>query len=216
MTTQLNSQDSCLGKLDSCDGYLVCVDKEGSARLFDGDKFIDSNKDKATQLRCRRPFGTNGRNDVRQEVTSSRSRTNNSTLTSDVPPVLDDTFVDEDDEELLSTIIQTNSRGTNRFVDSSDANKTRGVHQGVSSLHHSKQESGRSISRTQQSYSVRSGSTIGSNGVHRAKGHASLFELAALTPKEQRVNEEKLKKFLHAHGENIIHRWWINNLIFLL
>lgn len=203
MTSQFNAQESCLGKLDSCDGYLVCVGKEGSARLFDGDKFIDNSKDRATQLRCRRPFGSSGRNDGRQEVIAARSRTNNSTLTSDVL-VLDDTFID-DEEEQSSANFQTNSQGMNRFVDSTGANisslnKTRGAHQGASSLHHS---SGRSISRTQQSYSVRSGSTIGSVGARRAKANASLFELAALTPKEQRVNEEKLKKFLHAHGKCI-------------
>jgi hypothetical protein len=30
--------------------------------------------------------------------------------------------------------------------------------------------------------------------------HPPLFELAALTPQEQRINEHKLKKFLAAHG----------------
>ena len=194
MAAQFNVHESCLGKLDSCDGYLVSVGRDGSARLFDGDKFIDSNGRKMTQLRCRRPFGTNGRTEVRPDLTSHR--TNNSTLTSDVP-ALDDSFEEEEEDGELSssTNIQRNQQGTSRYAHTSQA---------FSSLNHSSknsgQESGRSSSGTKQSYSLRSGSTGASNGASRSKGRSSLFELAALTPKEQRVNEEKLKKFLHSHG----------------
>lgn len=189
------SQSSALGKLDACDGYLIVIALDGTARLYDVDAVIDSQSKAFQNLRCRRPFGSN---DYFRTV--QQSRTNNSTLTSTIGPA-DET---DDDGEFSTSASLINSKELVSKVDKkTTASESSGRAQNASAVKAdgSRRDGNRSLSSSRLSRP-----TLGTNsGVEssskRGTEHVALFEFASLTPKEQRINEEKLKKFLQVHGK---------------